>query len=411
MFLRKCGVMLASLVAAGFMISANIALSQDLDEGEVEGATLGSGAYSFAELEPGSAAGAEFPIDIPDGAALTVTVFDESNQPDRKLAVFVRDVEGMVTELNPIRSQHGTIEVNLPAAVREQATLEVLDRSGLGGRIGILLRDRATQSRPRPEPAKIEFSKGYKEAKGTLQTNGEVLFEFDAEKGQTLLIWMDSAELAAFDSILRLYFGDETTGEIVATNDDMWGSLGSLIVYRVAKSGKYTVRGAEVDGLAGNFTAAFQLFDKTAATPTRLQINGAAHAGALTSTSPLEIDSEAPRAMRFELFHMPSHLSAEELVEADEQVRIVLSSSDFDAFLEVGYYTPFGFSVVESNDDTVGDNSQIDLNPAVFLTKFGRDETEEWWQKLRIRARSSLGGSGDFQIAITKASVGPKPSR
>lgn len=150
------------------------------------------------------------------------------------------------------------------------------------------------------------------------------LFVFDSESGDFVTILMTSED---FDTYLELY---EPGGDMVASDDDSAGDLDSLITFAVPSDGRYVILARALsDSGSGEFALLV-----TRATDNMIEYGQA-----------IEADLTISSGTRYAF-------SANE----GDNVRILLSSEDFDCYLEL--YNDQG-DLLASNDDGGGNYDSL----------------------------------------------------
>lgn len=226
----------------------------------------------------------------------------------------------------------------------------------------------------------------------------ENLYTFMGEAGQMVEIAM-IAEGDDLDPYLELR---DANGEVVAFNDDGGGSLNSLLRHTFEESGTYTVAATSYGGTTGDY---------------RLRVRSQRSAMAQLPLQVIGIDDEASGELAsgwagddsLGLTHIDYQLSdaaRAAIAAGNGEVTIRMTAAEdgdadfggsLDPLLEVGFDTPLGFAVIDSDDDGAGnlnsmlpiDLGQIADNPALL-------------DMLRIRAQGFGGSAGAYTLTISE---------
>lgn len=226
----------------------------------------------------------------------------------------------------------------------------------------------------------------------------ENLYTFAGEAGQTVEIAM-IAESDELDPYLELR---DANGETVAFNDDGGDSLNSLLRHTFEDSGTYTVVATSYGDSTGDY---------------RLRVRSQRTAMAQLPLQVIGIDDEASGELAsgwsdedgLGLTHIDYQLSDDAraaIASGNGEVTIYMTAADggdadfggsLDPLLEVGFDTPLGFAVIDSDDDGAGNlNSMlpIDLGPIA--------DNPGLLDMLRIRAQGFGGSAGAYTLTISE---------
>jgi hypothetical protein len=385
------------------LVGIGSAAAQDADPGIFEGNPTGSGSYAYDVIADGEGNTVSFDVEVPAEGQSRITVLDESPTGDLSLDINVLDENDVPVPVELERTSANDVSLVLSGVTPGTYRIVVSELSDRGGRVGILVRQRAsTQTVALPSKA-LELRSGLATEIDTLSAGQEALFSFEGKKDQAVVFTLDAdgGDSFEFDTILRLYAGASAAGELLTVNDDSRGGLGSQIIYRLPADGTYTVRAAEVFGSPGGFRLEYGLLDVSMPEPLPLAVNAPGRDARLDESSAIDIDSSLDGFRRYGFFRMPSEVAPAGLIAAGEKVRIVMTSDEIDPYLELGFDSPFGFSVIASNDDAIGTDSMLEIDPATLPARFGPELLATWWQLLRIRARSAFGGEGSYTISLS----------
>ncbi|MFC3096749.1 PPC domain-containing protein [Alteraurantiacibacter palmitatis] len=250
-----------------------------------------------------------------------------------------------------------------------------------------------------PEPTTaVEFGS---EMRGRLTGGNPRLYTIRGEAGQLLEVAL-TARGDDLDPLLILYRGHGTMGEEVARDDDGGEGLNSLLRVRLPESGTYTIAASAYNSSEGQFSLRVApLRELAAATSEQVLGFGEALEGYITQANYGDYDGEDS----YVTFRLGAEAIAAIRAGAGEvtinMTTPVIEDSDFpsgiDAFLELGFETPLGYSSVLSNDDGgEGLNARIAVDLRTLVVEGG-----DWLERLRIRA-SSISGGGGFALALVQ---------
>lgn len=228
----------------------------------------------------------------------------------------------------------------------------------------------------------------------------EHLFTIEGEAGQLVEI-----ALVALDDQLDPYLElRDASGETVASDDDGGSNLNSLLRHVFADSGTYTI----VARSYGDEGGEYRLRVRERRTPTAqlpLQVIGLADEASGELASGWEEAGDATM--------MPSHIDYQLSEAARDAIRrgsgevsIRMTATgegdpdfggDIDPYLELGFDTPLGFAVVDSDDDGAGElNALLPVDLGLLADEPGLLDA------LRIRAQGYGGSSGSYTLVITE---------
>lgn len=273
--------------------------------------------------------------------------------------------------------------------------------------MGILVRTKAVPLVP-SQAVEIEVTTRETRQLETLEPGIPQYFAFEGVEATWIKITMEASEQtfqsATFDPALRLYRGDELSGSLVAFNDDFQGSLNSELAYQVPTSGTYTVRSSETQGRPGQFVLGYKLLVPGPQIDRPLTLGDLNVARSLGENSPIFFNERSQGIERYDLYRLDDSIDVIELIETGDKLQVRMSSNVIDSYLELGFDTPFGFSVVSFNDDAVGRDALIEIIPSSFPARFvSQGLVGDYWRLLRIRARSARREeSGDYFISVAR---------
>ncbi len=234
---------------------------------------------------------------------------------------------------------------------------------------------------------------------GTL-TGEAHLFTMQGVAGQAVEIALVATE-DGLDPYLELR---DASGETVATDDDGGDGLNSLLRHTFADSGTYTIAASGLGESVGEYR--FRVRERREATAQLpLQVIGFADEASGELASGYGETGEASL--------VPSHIdyqlsdAAKSAIRAGNgEISIRMSGSgagdpDFggaiDSYLELGFDTPMGFAVVDSDDDGGGDlDALLPVDLGLIADQPGLLDM------LRIRAQGYGGTAGAYTLVITQ---------
>lgn len=237
------------------------------------------------------------------------------------------------------------------------------------------------------------------EVRGRLDEGGQRLYSIYGEAGQLLEVAL-LARGDELDPFLKLYKGQGTEGEELASDDDGGDSLNSLLRFVLPETGTYTIAATAYGSTEGGYTlrVAEQRVHSLQAPE---QVLGLAERSSGYIGAGYQEGSIDPAMITYRL--TPEAIAAIRSGTGEVTINMttpLVEDTDFpsgiDAFLELGFETPLGFASMQSNDDGgEGLNSRLALNLGPVATD------GDWLERLRIRA-SSIGGGGAFEIEMVE---------
>ncbi|WP_120078121.1 PPC domain-containing protein [Aurantiacibacter odishensis] len=233
---------------------------------------------------------------------------------------------------------------------------------------------------------------------GTLM-GGEHLFTIRGKAGESVEV----ALIATDDSLDPYLELRDPAGESVASDDDGGGDLNSLLRHTFTQDGTYTI----VATGFGESTGAY-----------RLRVREQREVPAQLPLQVIGIDDEATGVLAGgwdeagDATLTPSYIDYQLSEEAKATIRsgngelsIRMSGGgesdpDFgdtiDPYIELGFDTPLGFAVVESDDDGAGDlDALLPVDLGLLAAEPGLLD------KLRIRAQGYGGSDGEYTLVVT----------
>ncbi|WP_147366888.1 hypothetical protein [Aurantiacibacter zhengii] len=228
---------------------------------------------------------------------------------------------------------------------------------------------------------------------------GEHLFTMQARAGQTV----EAALIATEDGLDPYLELRDPSGETIAFDDDGGGALNALLRHTFEDSGTYTFAASGLGESTGSYR--FRVRERRempAQLPLQVigiddEASGELAEGwdeeAAPTTSPTQIDyqlsEEAKAAIRAGNGEVTIRMTASDAADPD-------FGGAIDPYIELGFDTPLGFAMVESDDDGAGDLNA--LLPIDLGTLAGDPALLD---ALRIRAQGFGGSGGAYTLTVT----------
>ena len=304
---------------------------------------------------------------------------------DPRIAVFEENASEPFAQND---DQGGTLGamVRLYSASRKRVRIEVSSSAGevppgAASQFNLLV----LPSDYRPNPEK-DVAPG-QTVEGSLRQDDEQLFHFQAEAGRVWeFAFVKRGDSSPLDPFLQVFRGRTATGEPLETDDDGGGDLNSLLRFSVPEPGPYTIRLSSLNAAAGDYT--FSARDAGVVEQTE---------DATLSLGP-EIPGEVGGKVETRVYRLSDDAKAELAGASAVIVRMqAAEGSGVDPLLQVGFESPLGFTAALTDDDGGGG-----LNSCLRIGLAGFADDPAWLDRLRIKASSSLGGQGSFQIGLTR---------
>ena len=236
-------------------------------------------------------------------------------------------------------------------------------------------------------------------------TGEEHLFTMQGVAGEAVEIALVANE-DGLDPYLELR---DSGGETIAFDDDGGDGLNSLLRHTFEESGTYTIAATGLGDSEGGY---------------RLRVRERRQAPAQIPLQVIGFDSEASGELASdygedgEALLVPNYIDYQlsEAVKSairagNGEISIRMNASgagdpdfggDIDPFLELGFDTPMGFAVVESDDDSGGDmNAMLPVDLGVIADQPGLLDM------LRIRALGYGGTAGAYTLVVTQGMEAP----
>lgn len=257
--------------------------------------------------------------------------------------------------------------------------------SGLeGGDYALSVSERA----PAPPPGRPQSIRIGAEAEGSLDAapeddEGAPYRDFTVRlnRDQRVAVRLNSSD---FDPTLRIGRLERSAFDQLAENDDGDDGLNSYLVFTAPTRGDYVIRATSFDGEGrGDFT--LSLADGPPPAQVRTLMLGQSQEGSLGDASGSNEAGQRADPYRF-------------AGREGQRVRLTLTSSDFDAYLELFRETATGRESLATDDDGLGqgtDSRLIHVLPA--------DGTYV------VEARAFSGGEGGYRLSLDDLPPPPEP--
>ena len=218
------------------------------------------------------------------------------------------------------------------------------------------------------------------------------LYSFDGTEGERVRIDMVSA---ALDPALELTLEDAAGDRAFSTsNDDGGEALNARIFTILPRSGRYRIKARSINDQSGSYSLRVQKFPAAGpASPPQPLRREAPTLGRLDFADrdlQMAVNDAGEAAYFYRLYALP--------MRAGETLTIDLKAESFDPVLDAGIFSPLGFAVAKSNDDSDGTNARLVLTPTESGTIY-------------LRARSLNAESmGEYTLIVTEGAA-PDPER
>lgn len=199
-----------------------------------------------------------------------------------------------------------------------------------------------------------------------------------------------------FDALLELGRMDGCTFNSLGSNDDGSGpedGLNSRLIANLAQGGEYVIHAQSLNEEGtGKFSLTLNTLPPPPGEPAPIPIAvGETREGTLDAqdavidegyAETVIVDSARP----YEFYSFSGR--------AGQEYEIMMSSDEFDSFLEIGTMSPLGFSVADSNDDGAGEEDGLNSRLRV---KFRRDGD------MVIRVSPLSAATGAYKLTVAEA--------
>lgn len=222
------------------------------------------------------------------------------------------------------------------------------------------------------------------------------LFTFEARAGDMIEVALLSE--GDLDPYLEL---KDANGETIAFNDDGGGSLNSLLVHTFEQAGTYTIAAMGFGDSTGDFTLRIRE-QRTATAQLPLQVIGIGDQASGELSAPYVQSAILPSSIMYQL----SDTAKAAIRAGNGQVTIRMNAvegsdadfgGDVDPFVEVGFDTPLGFAVADSDDDGSGSlNALLPVDLGLLANQ------PALLDMLRIRVQGYGGSGGAYTLEITE---------
>lgn len=241
------------------------------------------------------------------------------------------------------------------------------------------------------------------EATGTLGDDTPHEFTFQGETGMLLDIALDATDYeGGLDPYLELR---DEFGEVLASNDDSAGGLNARLRYVMQDDRVYHIFASPFAGTLGDYVLRVgERREPLVQAPLQVIGIGDRATGRLGpgyeegAFDPQWIDYQlsdaALAAIRAGNGEVTIHMNGtgnQGEAEGEDYV------AGFNSYLELGFDTPLGFAIVQSDDDGAGN-----LNAMIPVDLSDIASQPELLDRLRIRAKAFSGSEGDYELIITE---------
>ncbi|AKQ41828.1 hypothetical protein CP97_07030 [Aurantiacibacter atlanticus] len=221
-------------------------------------------------------------------------------------------------------------------------------------------------------------------------------FIFTAQPGDTLEV----ALLAEGDLDPYLELKDAEGGSI-AYNDDGGEMLNSLLVHTFESGGTYTILASAYGETEGDYTLRIRE-QRTHSAQLPLQVIGLDDEASGELASEWLENSLLPSSIDYQL----SEQAKAAIMAGNGEVTIRMSAvegddpdfgGDLDSYIELGFETPLGFAVADSDDDGAGDrDAMLPVNLGLLASY------PDMLDMLRIRVKGYSGSMGQYVVKISQ---------
>jgi len=368
---RHAGLVAAALIAVAQPSAGTRAQDRNFDSEPSAGKVV------RGEIEAGGAP-ARFLLGLPAGQALEVTATPVGGS-DPYLKIYDAASGDLLGE-NDDSAGSLAANVRVFSETARRLRIEVSNAAGEDAmRFDLIVRP----SDYRPRPAQ-EIALG-QTLSGELDSGGEQLFRFRAQRGQLWEFTFAQGPGSELDPALEVFSGERSGGEALASDDDGGGGLNARVRFLAPASGTYVVRGYGVGSTAGAYTMSAGRAQAAAPADVRALDLGRAAAGTIDGATR-------------ERFYRLSAGARSALAANPGALVIELHSTGqgeeaLDPVLDVGFDTPLGFASLISDDDS-GEDS--DARVVLDVTEL----SPVWLEALRIKASGFLDTAGDYALTV-----------
>ncbi|RPF70734.1 PPC domain-containing protein [Aurantiacibacter spongiae] len=236
-------------------------------------------------------------------------------------------------------------------------------------------------------------------ATGTID-GAEELYAIEGEAGQMVEIAL-LAESDGLDPYLALR---DPSGETALMDDDGGQELNSALRYVFPESGTYTIVATGYNGSTGDYVLRVRERRQPAAQLPQ-QVIGLDDPATGELADSATDQTLIPASITYRL----SEEAKAAIVAGgagERAITVHMNASDggdpdfgssIDPYLEVGFDTPMGFSVLDTDDDGAGN-----LDALLPIDLSGVTDAPRWLDDLRIRATGLSGTSGPYTLTVTQ---------
>jgi hypothetical protein len=378
-----------AFAAACCMASAGIAFAQ--------GQVLVPGAMVSGDLARNDEGPVVVPLQLEPGQSVRLDAFPGPDER-KQLDLFLRVLDPVGNLVGEADDNEGSLNPRVDFSSPSGGRYAIEIGAYSSGTFSLIARE----SRPKVA-TQLEWMGGFIEQTIEFPDAEGALFTVAFVNTGSYDLTLSPKEGGSVDPVLELFSGNDLTVDPAYRDDDSLGNLGSRIVADVPVAGTYTIRVSNISE-PGEATLKVAPIRDQVVEPIELPIDGPPRQVQISEDSPIIFEDAGRRFSPYALFRLPEASTLRELVQAGAQVIIRAESSDLDPYLEVGFFTPFGFNVALSNDDDAVNgtvNSVIVIDPAVLLNSQRSEDPEAWWKQLRIRASAPAASGGEMQVSVS----------
>ncbi|MEN7535912.1 hypothetical protein [Aurantiacibacter flavus] len=405
----RAGLVMAALLASAAMaIPAAAQEVRNLDQEQSDARVFSSAHNGDPVL---------FEVSLPAGEAMRVDVISTSEM-DPVLRIYNSTTGDLIVEnddggdglnsravVTASEDMHLRIEVNAFSA--EEAAEEVVEavvgdeivESGDGGFVSPRTFDLKLTALSY-DPQATRQVNWNDEEKGQIFGGEEHLFTVTGEEGLLLEVAMvaDTDIGNELDPFLALR---DASGQTVAENDDGGNDLNALLRYVMTSDETYTIVATGLGESVGGYTLRVgPRREPVVQAPLQVVAIGDRATGRVGAG--YENGDLDPASILYQL--SDSALAAIRGGAGQVTVRMMAAESDdpdfanpLDPYLELGFDTPLGFAVVQTDDDGAGDlNAMIPVDLSTIA------DSAELLDALRIKVSGFGDSAGDFVLTVTE---------
>ena len=221
-------------------------------------------------------------------------------------------------------------------------------------------------------------------------------FAFQGEAGMLLDMRLEATEYdGGLDPYLELRDAD---GEVVAANDDSGGGLNARLRHVMEDDSVLTIVASAYGDSAGEYTLRVGP-RREPLVQAPLQVIGIGDTATGRLGTGYETEGLDPESIDYQLSE--DAIAAIRRGNGEVTIRMEAVNQEevggLDSYLELGFDTPLGFAVVQSDDDGAGN-----LNAMLPVDLSDIANSPDLLARLRIRAKAFAGSEGDYTLVINE---------